>query len=57
MKSKEELTALKKEVKALNDKLAMLTEDELIQVTGGEYTALSPKKKKKKVHPTEEPED
>ena len=35
MKSKEELTALKEEVEALNKKLAELSEDELQQVSGG----------------------
>ena len=35
MKTKEELNALKNEVEALNAKLAELTEDELVQVTGG----------------------
>ena len=35
MKTKEELNALKEEVKTLNKKLAELTEDELMQVTGG----------------------
>ena len=35
MKSKEELNALKEEVKTLNKKLAELTEEELTQVTGG----------------------
>lgn len=35
MKSKEELNALKKEVEALNKKLAELTEEELKQVAGG----------------------
>lgn len=35
MKTKEELTALKEEVEALNGKLAELTEEELTQVTGG----------------------
>ena len=35
MKSKEELNALKEEVEALNTKLAVLTEEELTQVTGG----------------------
>ena len=35
MKTKEELNALKKEVEALNKKLAELSEDELKQVTGG----------------------
>ena len=35
MKTKEELNALKEEVKTLNKKLAELTEEELAQVTGG----------------------
>ena len=35
MKTKEELNALKNEVKNLNAKLAELSEDELIEVTGG----------------------
>ena len=35
MKSKEELNALKEEVKALNAKLSAPTEEELAQVTGG----------------------
>ena len=35
MKTKEELNTLKEEVKALNEKLAELTEEELTQVTGG----------------------
>ena len=35
MKSKEELNALKKEVEALNKKLAELSEEELSQVSGG----------------------
>ncbi len=35
MKTKEELTALKKEVEALNKKLAELNEEELAQVSGG----------------------
>ena len=39
MKTKEELNALKEEVKALNKKLNELTEDELAQVTGGESSA------------------
>ena len=34
-KSKEELNALKKEVEAVNEKLAELTEEELAQVSGG----------------------
>ena len=35
MKTTEELNALKKELEALNRKLAELTEDELGQVSGG----------------------
>lgn len=35
MKSKEELTAIKEEVKTLNGKFAELTEEELEQVAGG----------------------
>ena len=35
MKTKEELNAMKKEVKTLNEKFRELTEDELTQVTGG----------------------
>ncbi|MCQ2424406.1 MAG: hypothetical protein MJ088_05880 [Clostridia bacterium] len=35
MKTKEELTALRNEVKTLNAKLAELTEDELKEVVGG----------------------
>ena len=35
MKSKEELSALKKEIETLNQKLAELTEEELTQVNGG----------------------
>ena len=35
MKTKDELDALKKETEALNKKLSELTEDELLQVTGG----------------------
>lgn len=35
MKSKEELDELKKEVSKLNEKLSELTEEELMQVTGG----------------------
>ena len=37
MKSKEELNALKKEVEAVNEKLAELTPEEIAQVTGGFY--------------------
>lgn len=36
MKTKEELNSLKEEIEALNKKLAELTEEELVQVTGGE---------------------
>ena len=36
MKTKEELNALKEEVETLNKKLAELTEEELVQVAGGE---------------------
>lgn len=35
MKTREELNALKKEVEALNQKLAELTEEELTQIAGG----------------------
>ena len=35
MKTKEELNELKKEVEAFNDKLSELTEEEMVQVTGG----------------------
>ena len=35
MKTKEELNALKEEVETLNKKLAELSEEELVQVTGG----------------------
>ena len=37
MKTKEELNVLKEEVETLNKKLAELTEEELNQVTGGDY--------------------
>ena len=37
MKTKEELTALRNEVEDLNKKLAELTEEELAQVTGGDW--------------------
>ena len=46
MKTKEELNALKKEVEAMNKKLAELTEEELKQVSGG----LGPSLKKKKIY-------
>ena len=36
MKTKEELTALKEEVEAVNKRLAELTEEEMKQVTGGD---------------------
>ena len=35
MKTQEELNILKEEVKAINEKLHKLTEEELAQVTGG----------------------
>ena len=35
MKTKEELNALKEEVKNLNEKLSVLTEEELAQVSSG----------------------
>lgn len=35
MKTKEELNALKKEVEAIEKKLAALTDEELAEVTGG----------------------
>ena len=35
MKSKEELNAIKAEVEALGGKLAELSEDELLQISGG----------------------
>ena len=40
MKTKEELNALKEEVKAVNEKLAELTEEELAQVSGGDDVPL-----------------
>ena len=42
MKTKEELNALKEEVKALNAKLSALTEEELAQVSGGIYPTWIP---------------
>lgn len=39
MKTKEELDALKEEVKSLNAKLAELTEEELEEVAGGDVTS------------------
>ena len=36
MKTKEELDALKDEVEALTKKLAELTEEEMVQVSGGQ---------------------
>ena len=38
MKTKEDLNALMEEIKALKEKLAELSEDELEQVTGGAIT-------------------
>ena len=35
MKSKEELDTLKEEVEAVNEKLAELTDEEIVQVSGG----------------------
>ena len=43
MKTKEELNALKNEVKVLNQKLYTLTEEELTQVTGGAVPRVIPK--------------
>ena len=40
MKTKEELNALREEVKELNRKLAELTEEELAQVCGGRAKAV-----------------
>ena len=45
MKTKEELNAIKEEVKALNVKLAELTDEELAQVFGG-ATIFTPEKDK-----------
>ena len=39
MKTKDELNALKEEIKDLNKKLAELTEEELAQVSGGRIPA------------------
>ena len=39
MKTKEELNALKEEVKAVSKKLTELTDEELAQVTGGSKKA------------------
>ena len=41
MKTKEELNALKEEVETLNKKLHELTDEELAQVSGGEYLPYS----------------
>ena len=41
-KTQGELNALKEEVETLNKKLAELTEEELAQVTGGEWTLGDP---------------
>lgn len=43
MKTKDELNALKEEVKDLNKKLSELSEDELSQVSGGEVDNSCPK--------------
>ena len=40
-KTKEELNALKKEVEAVNEKLAELTEEEIAQVNGGGLATLA----------------
>lgn len=37
MKTKDELDAIKEEIDALNEKLAELTDEELKQVTGGNW--------------------
>ena len=37
MKTKEELNVIKEEVEALNKKLAELSEEELAQVSGGDW--------------------
>ena len=37
MKTQEELNALKEEVETLNKKLAELTDEELAQVSGGDF--------------------
>ncbi len=37
MKSKKELNAIKEEIEALNRKLSELSEEELVQVTGGVF--------------------
>ena len=42
MKTKKELNALKEEVEALNKKLAELTEEELVQISGGEHDGFQP---------------
>ena len=40
MKTKEELNALKEEIETVNKKLAELTEEELAQVSGGNWMGL-----------------
>ena len=40
MKTKEELSALKEEVEAVNEKLQELTEEEFAQVSGGSAPSL-----------------
>ena len=47
MKTKEELNALKREVESLKRKLAELTEDELMQVAGGDAKARGPARGKR----------
>ena len=42
MKTEEELNELKEEVETLNKKLAELTEEELVQVSGGGPKIISP---------------
>ena len=41
MKTKEELDTLKEEIKALNKKLAELTAEELVLITGGKAVTVS----------------
>lgn len=58
MRTQEELNELKKECKALDNKLKELTDDELLEVTGGSFSDLWEKMKdigKKIVNPTGNP--
>ena len=48
-KTKEELNKLKEEVEAVNEKLQELTEEELAQVTGGEWYSYEKDKDANKV--------